>query len=116
MTKQLKEQTEQMFWCSGSGEVELELSQWYLDNQPTQGQCLPSVLEALESDEVPSVAKQLEKYSSELIVAMACEYGCNAYGNEGKPTVDEAKQFITWIAIGDMKEEQFMKGNSDDNI
>lgn len=90
------------FWCSGCGCVGLEIPQSLVDDQPTSGPCDVSVKEAQ-----PTLAKQFEGYPAQTLIDLATEYGANDYGNEGVLTLKQAKEFITWIAIGDLQEDQF---------
>lgn len=100
-----------LYWHDESGLIELELTQWHLDNQPIQGECESSVLEALDykHEGIPTLSEQLENTGLDLRMT-AIKYGSKDYGNEGVPTMEEAFQFIVWIAIGDLQEQQAQEG------
>jgi len=96
-------------WCSGGGEIELAIDEHLIDSQPTQGDCLSSVQHALDVqiNNQLELVNQLEAYTEEVIIATAIEYGCDNYGCDKEPTKQEAMEFIVWMAIGDLQEEQF---------
>tara|TARA_R100000951_G_scaffold41458_1_gene34997 strand:- start:1709 stop:2023 length:315 start_codon:yes stop_codon:yes gene_type:complete len=101
---------QELCWTSSSGAIEVQLTQDMLDDQPVSGDCLPSV--KLTS----KLLLDQFRYPSSVIISEAVECGLWDYGNDNPPEnkqtqIREAVEFLTWIAIGDLQDEQFEKNN-----
>lgn len=86
-----------MYWTTGSGRIELQMTKKEAAMCSHTGQCDNDVL--LLSIQ-PKIAKQLEKISPELLAAELKEYG--AWDAEQLADHEENKQRILWIAANDI--------------
>lgn len=89
-----------MYWTSGSGRIELQMTKREAAMCSHSGQCDNDVL--LLSIK-PSLAKQLEKITPELLAAELKEYG--AWDAEQLADHEENKQRLLWIAANDITDK-----------
>ena len=89
-----------MKWCSGSGQIELEMTLKQAQSVSHQGQCDEDV-EFLAT--IPKIRRQLDKIPNKLMASELREYG--AWDNEQLQDNDDNRLRLVWIAGCDIAEE-----------
>jgi hypothetical protein len=89
-----------MWFSTGSGRIELQLTMKQAEIGSHQGQCDDDVAYLAK---FPSVARQLKKIDPALLRAELKEYG--AWDEQELSDHDQNLQRILWLACGDIKEE-----------
>lgn len=86
-----------MYWTTGSGRIELQMTKKEAAMCSHSGQCDNDVL-LLSIN--PKFVKQLDKIPAELLAAELKEYG--AWDSEQLADHEENKQRLLWIAANDI--------------
>jgi len=94
-----------MWYTSGSGRIELQLTKSQAQTGSHQGQC-DNDIAYLRT--LPAIKKQLDKLDAETLRNELDEYG--AWDDEQLANHDENLTRILWIACGDILEEIHVKG------
>lgn len=94
-----------MWYTSGSGRIELQLTKSQAQTGSHQGRC-DNDIAYLRT--LPAIKKQLDKLDAETLRNELDEYG--AWDDEQLANHDENLTRILWIACGDILEEIHMKG------
>lgn len=88
-----------MYWSTSSGRIELNITKSVAAQCSHQGQCDNDVIRCLN---LPSVKKQFDKLSNDLIASELKEYG--AWDDDELQDIEGNKQRLLWIAAGDINE------------
>lgn len=89
-----------MYWTTGSGKIELNITKAQAQSAAHQGRCDNDV-KALS--EVPAIRRQLAKLDPALVSAELREYG--AWDDAERADHEQNLQRILWIAASDIREE-----------
>ena len=89
-----------MYWTTGSGRIELNLTKRQAEACSHPGPCDADVL---HTSHEPAVARQLRKIDPALLRVELMEYG--AWGAEELADHDINLQRLVWIAAGDIHDE-----------
>ena len=88
-----------MYWTTGSGRIELNITKTNAAIGSHQGQCDEDVKMLMQ---LPSIKKQLDKIQPDLLASELQEYG--AWDEEELNNHEENKMRLLWIACGDINE------------
>lgn len=86
-----------MYWTTGSGRIELNITKTNAAIGSHQGQCDDDVKMLMQ---LPSIKKQLNKIPADLLASELQEYG--AWHADELSNHEENKMRILWIACGDI--------------
>jgi hypothetical protein len=95
-----------MWYSSGSGRIELQMTLGQAKSARHQGQCDADVLEL---SKLPTIARQLRKIDARTLRDELREYG--AWDADELADHDQNLQRLLWLAAGDIREENARKGN-----
>lgn len=90
-----------MYWTSGSGEIELNITNKIAKLCSHQGQCDDDVRRCLE---LPEIKKQFNKIDNITMAIVLKEYG--AWDEKELQDIEANKNRILWIAAGDILEKK----------
>jgi hypothetical protein len=93
-----------MWFSSGSGRIELQMTLDQARGASHQGQCDSDVREL---SKVPAIARQLSKIDPALLREELSEYG--AWDGEELADHDQNLQRLLWLAAGDIIDEYHSK-------
>ncbi len=88
-----------MWWSTGSGLIELNITKAQAARGSHQGQCIDDIRALLQ---VPKIQKQLDKLDPVLVSKELREYG--AWNEEERADHTANLERLLWIACGDINE------------
>lgn len=88
-----------MYWTSGSGEIELNITKKIAGICSHSGQCDNDVISCLE---LPEIKKQFNKLSNDTMAKVLKEYG--AWDDTDLKDKEANKMRLLWIAAGDIQD------------
>lgn len=91
-----------MWWTTSSGRIELQITKRQAGIGSHQGQCDADITDLLT---VPTIQRQLDKISPELLREELKEYG--AWEEEELKDYEQNKARILWLACGDIADGNF---------
>lgn len=86
-----------MYWTTGSGRIELNITKKIASNCSHSGSCDNDVLQSLQ---IAEIKRQLNKIPADLLASELKEYG--AWDSEELLNHEDNKMRILWIACGDI--------------
>lgn len=88
-----------MYWTTGSGRIELDITKWQAEACTHPGPCDSDVAELAKH---PKIARQLAKVDPALLASELREYG--AWDSDELADHEQNLQRLLWIAAGDISD------------
>ena len=96
-----------MWYTSGSGRIELQITRDTADNCNHPGPCDQDVAEAMQ---IPAIRRQLQRIDAKVLREDLSEYGC--WNEEELADHKQNLARILWIACGDIMEREYEKAGN----